>query len=131
VIVHDAARPAVPYFDIESGMEAAEKNAVVGLVSSVRGTLVELDEGGQAIGYQRPDRFALLVTPQFFSRAKFDEMAKAKRETHASEVTLIKASPLNVRVGGVGDNGLVKAMINLLPKPKVKPPSSPFEEAQW
>ena len=26
---------------------------------------------------------------------------------------------------------LVKAMINLLPKPKVKPPSSPFEEAQW
>jgi len=26
---------------------------------------------------------------------------------------------------------MVKTMLNMLPKPKIKPPSSPFEEAQW
>ena len=35
-------------------------------------------------------------------------MAKAKKELHASEVTLLKGSPLNVRVGGAGDAALVK-----------------------
>jgi hypothetical protein len=34
-------------------------------------------------------------------------------------------------VSGGGDAGLVKQMISMLPKPKVKAPSSPFEEAQW
>ena len=34
--------------------------------------------------------------------------------------------PVNVRVGGSGDVSLVKAMLNMLPKPKVKAPSSPF-----
>jgi 2-C-methyl-D-erythritol 4-phosphate cytidylyltransferase/2-C-methyl-D-erythritol 2,4-cyclodiphosphate synthase len=130
VIVHDGARPAVPYYDIENGMEAAEKNAVVGLVASPRAALVELDEGGQPVGYRRADSVAMLLTPLFYARQKFVDMAKTKQETHASELTLVKGSPLNIRVSG-GDAGLLKAMLNMLPKPKVKPPSSPFEEAQW
>jgi hypothetical protein len=44
---------------------------------------------------------------------------------------LEKGSPLNVRVGGGGDAGLVKQMISMLPKRKVAAPTSPFEEAQW
>jgi hypothetical protein len=72
-----------------------------------------------------------LLTPQSFSVAAFKEMATSKKEPHASKFTLLKGSPLNVRVGGPGDERLVKTMLGMLPKPKVKGPMNPFEEAQW
>ena len=43
----------------------------------------------------------------------------------------MKGSPLNIRVGSSADERVAKAMLNMLPKPKVKAPSNPFEEAQW
>src|SRR5205823_7179586 len=45
VIVHDAARPAVAYSDIDAVMEAAAKHAVVALTAPLRSSLLELDEG--------------------------------------------------------------------------------------
>jgi 2-C-methyl-D-erythritol 4-phosphate cytidylyltransferase len=131
VIVHDAARPAVAYTDIEALMESAGKNPIVSLVTPMRSTLVEVDEGGNALAYRQCGQFMNLVTPQSFRKDKFIEISKNKAEPHASEVTLLKGSPLNVRLGGGGDASLVRAMINMLPKPKMKPASSPFEEAQW
>jgi len=131
VIVHDAARPAVPYSDIEALMVAAEKNAAVALAAPLRSTLVELDEGGTPMAYHLPSSFMQLLTPQAFSKQKFLEMAKSKTEVHPSQLVLVKGSPLNVRIGGAGDGGFVKAMIGMLPKPKMKALSSPFEEAQW
>jgi hypothetical protein len=59
------------------------------------------------------------------------EIARSKSEPHASVYTTIKGSGLNVRVGGAHDASLVNAMLKLLPKPKIKGPTSPFEEAQW
>ena len=91
----------------------------------------ELDEGGNAMAYHAPSRFAHLVTPQAFSRAKFTAMAESGQEVHASEMTLLKGSPLNQRLAHAGEASFIKAMINMLPKPKIKAPSSPFEEAQW
>jgi 2-C-methyl-D-erythritol 4-phosphate cytidylyltransferase len=131
VIVHDAARCAVAYSDIDAILEAAEKHPAVALATPLRTTLAEVDEGGNAVAWRAPKEFMHLLTPQAFTRAKFDEIAQAKREPHAAEVTLLKGSPLNIRVGGAGDAGLVGAMLKMLPKPKLKPPSSPFEEAQW
>jgi 2-C-methyl-D-erythritol 4-phosphate cytidylyltransferase len=131
VLIHDAARPAVVYSDIEAILEAAEKHPAVALAAPVRTTLVELDEGGGAVAYHTPNRFMQLLTPQVFTKQKFMEITAAKREPHAAEVTLLKGSPLNLRVGHAGDAGLVGAMLKLLPKPKIKPPTSPFEEAQW
>jgi 2-C-methyl-D-erythritol 4-phosphate cytidylyltransferase len=131
VIIHDAARPAVAYADIDAILEAAEKSPAVALATPARTTLAEVDEGGNPVAYHPPHRFMHLLTPQAFSREKFMELVKAKREAHAAEVTLLKGSPLNLRVGGAGDAGLVGAMLKMLPKAKVKPPSSPFEEAQW
>ncbi|HEY1628457.1 MAG TPA: 2-C-methyl-D-erythritol 4-phosphate cytidylyltransferase [Tepidisphaeraceae bacterium] len=130
VIVHDAARPAVAYSDIDALMSEAEKHPIVMLASAGRSSLVEVDEGGNPVAFHPPTRFMNLATPQVFKREKFIELAKNKTEPHASEVTLLKGSPLNVRIGG-GDVSLVRAMINLLPKPKIKGPTSPFEEAQW
>lgn len=131
VIVHDAARPATAYSDIDAVMEAGGKHAAVALTAPVRTNLIEVDDGGNAVAYHLSTRFVHLLAPLAFSRAKFMEMAKSKSEPHASELHLVKGSPLNVRVGGSGDAGLVKQMIAMLPKPKVKAPSSPFEEAQW
>lgn len=131
VLLHDAARPAVPYTDIEAVMDAAVKHDAVALSSPVRGPLVEVDEGGSALAWHLPGRFLNLLTPQGYSRETFLEMARSGREVHPSRVTLVKGSALNIRVGGSGDASLARTMLGMLPKPKVKPPSSPFEEAQW
>ena len=131
VIVHDAARPCVPYSDIDALMEAAEAADAVALSAPVKAGLIELDEGGNAVAAHLPGRFAQLLTPQAYGRATFLEMAKAKQEVHPSQLKLVPGSALNVRVGTGGDAGLAKAMLNMLPKPKLKAPSSPFEEAQW
>ncbi|WP_428939724.1 IspD/TarI family cytidylyltransferase [Fontivita pretiosa] len=131
VIVHDAARPAVAYTDIDQLMEEAPKHPIIAIATPSRSTLVEVDEGGNALAYHLPARFMNLCTPQVFAKARFLELARTKAEPHASEVKLLKGSPLNIRIGGAGDVSLAKAMLSLLPKPKIRPPSSPFEEAQW
>jgi 2-C-methyl-D-erythritol 4-phosphate cytidylyltransferase len=131
VIVHDAARPAVAYSDIDCIMEMAEKHAVIALTAPLRASLVELDEGHNPVAVHVSNRYVQLLTPQVFSRQKFLDMAKSRHEPHASEMHLEKGSPLNVRLGGSGDATLVNQMIRMLPKPKLKAPSSPFEEAQW
>ncbi len=131
VIVHDGARPAVPYSDIDALMSEAEAHDVVGISTPVKSVLIELDEGGGPMAYHLPSHYVHLVTPQAFSRAKFGGMAETEKEMHASEVRLLKGSPLNHRISHAGEAGFVKAMINMLPKPKIKAPLSPFEEAQW
>ena len=131
VIVHDAARPAVAYSDIDALMEAAEKHPTVALAAPCRSTLVELDEGGNAMAFHPAAQFMQLLTPQVFSIARFKEIVASKQEPHASTYTLIPGSPLNVRVGSAADAGLVRSLIGMLPKPKAKPLNNPFEEAQW
>jgi 2-C-methyl-D-erythritol 4-phosphate cytidylyltransferase len=131
VIVHDAARPAVPSVDIDALLEAAEKHPAVALTAPLRTNLVEVDEGGNPLAYHLSTRFVQMLSPAVYARQKFLDLAKSKAEPHASEFHLVKGSPLNIRVGGGGDAGFVKQMIHMLPKPKIKPPSSPFEEAQW
>jgi hypothetical protein len=130
VLVHDAARPAVPYFDIDTLIAAAEgKAAATALSISPRGSLAELDEGGTAVGFATPGRFVEIVPPVLLTRQKFIEVV-GKKEIHAADLTLTKGSPLNVRVGSA-EAAYVKAMLSMLPRPKAKPASSPFEEAQW
>jgi 2-C-methyl-D-erythritol 4-phosphate cytidylyltransferase len=135
VVVHDGARPAVPAADVDAVFAAAEKHEAVALASSLRNGLVEVDEGGNPLAMHRPAAFMNLLTPQVYSRAKFLELAggpgAAAKEIHPSQLTLVKGSGLNLRVGGAGDAGLIKTMLAMLPKAKVKPLSSPFEEAQW
>lgn len=131
VIVHDAARPAVPFSDIEALLEAAEKSDAVALVAPLRSELIQVDEGGNALQHWRADDFVQLLTPQVYSKQQFATMPQNRGELPLSHAKLLKGSPLNVRIRGSGDASLVKCMMGLLPKPKLKPPSSPFEEAQW
>jgi len=131
VILHDAARPAVAYSDIDALMEEVEKHPAVTLATPCRTMLAELDEGGSPMAFHPPGRFMQLLMPQAFTKEIFSQWTASKSELHASQFALLRGSPFNVRVGGAGDAGLVKTMIGMLPKPKLKPPSSPFEEAQW
>jgi len=129
VIVHDAARPAVPYSDIDEILSAAEKHPAVALVAPLRNALVEVDAGGNAMAYRSAGEFMQILTPQVFSKEKFASIAKNKSDVHASELTLLKGSPLNMRVSA-GEASIVNAFIKMLPKAKSKA-LSPFEEAQW
>jgi len=130
ILVHDAARPVTPFGDIDAVLEAAEQHPAVALVAAVRSSLLELDEGGGAVALHPAASFAQLLTPQVYSRQRLTELA-AGREVHASELKLVKGSGLNIRLTGAGDAGLAKAILNLMPKPKAKALSNPFEEAQW
>ena len=131
VIVHDAARPAVSPPDLEKLLVAAEKHPAVALVSPVRGTTVTLDEAGQ-LSDARPGRsLRHLLYPQAYTRAIFDEWLAKGYDAILSRVEPRESSPLNVRVNGAADAGMLKAMLALLPKPAAKASSNPFEEAQW
>jgi 2-C-methyl-D-erythritol 4-phosphate cytidylyltransferase len=131
VLLHDAARPAVAFGDMDAIMTHAEKHPIVALAASVRGGLVELDDSGKPLAFHAGQRFLQLVTPWAFRKDKFLEMAANKREPAASEVWLLRSSPLNMRVGYATDAALAKIMINMLPKPKIRAADNPFEEAQW
>lgn len=131
VIVHDAARPVVAYSDIDALLEAAEKEDAVVLTAPVRSELIQVDDAGHPLHHWRADDFVQLLTPQAFSTKRFSEMVQRGESGSPVHAHLLKGSPLNIRIRGSGDASLAKMMMGLLPKPKVKPPSSPFEEANW
>lgn len=131
VILHDAARPAVPQMDIDALMAEAEKHPVVILTSGLRGGLVETEESGKPISFRPPQRFQQVLMPWVLRKDKFLEMAKTRKDPAAGEAWLLRGSALNIRVSAAGDAGFVKTMISMLPKPKIKGPDNPFEEAQW
>ena len=130
VILHDAARPAVAYSDIDALLREAEQHDAVALTAPIRNAIVELDEGGNPIGFASADRYAQMLMPWAFSKEKFLALAKSG-ELHASQYTLLKGNPINVRVNGPGDASLAKTMIHLLPRPKMKAALNPFGEAEW
>ncbi len=130
VVVHDAARCAVPYSDLDALLASAAHAQACCITAPLRAPLLEVDEGA-ATALHPHSRFVQMLLPMCFSRARFEQLVKDKKEPHASEFVLVKGSALNIRVGGGHDAGLAKAMLSLLPKPKMKAPSTPFEEAQW
>lgn len=132
VLVHDAARPCVPYTDIDALIaSAAGKSPITALSQPLRGTLLELDEGDNPVGILPSSHYLNLVMPMLLTRQKLLELAGAKREPHASELNLLSGSALNVRIGSAADGAFAKAMLSMMPKPKSKAATSPFEEAQW
>jgi 2-C-methyl-D-erythritol 4-phosphate cytidylyltransferase len=131
VVVHDAARVAVPAGDIDEILAEAEKSPAAALSAPVRSILAEVDEGGAVVGTRAPQEFVQLLTPQVYRRDKFAEMARSRSELHPSQLALVRGSGLNVRISSSADATLVKAMVNLLPRPKLKANMNPFEEAQW
>ena len=127
VIIHDGARPAVPYTDLDALLAFAGKKDAVALAAQVPAPVVKAPKlPGAGWSFDQP--VASLLTPMLFSLSGFENVVREGKLP--SPIELIEGSPLNLRLG-TSEPSLVKAMIGLLPKPKVKAPSSPFEEAQW
>lgn len=130
VLIHDAARPVTAVSDIDAIIEAADKNPAVMLATPLKTGLIELDEGGGPVATHTPSSYMQILSPQALNRSRLTALVAGK-EIHPSEWTIVRGSPLNVRVTSGADASLAGAMLKLLPKPKIKAPSNPFEEAQW
>jgi 2-C-methyl-D-erythritol 4-phosphate cytidylyltransferase len=130
LVVHDASRPLVPYSDLEALLADAEKHPAVILATPVRSAMLEVDEGNHPVAQHGPGGYFHLLSPMAINRSRLAELTSG-REIHPSEWTIVRASALNIRLSGAGDASMAKAMLNLMPKPKIKALSNPFEEAQW
>jgi 2-C-methyl-D-erythritol 4-phosphate cytidylyltransferase len=82
VIVHDAARPIVPFNDIDAILHAAEEDLknpkgpakpfkTVALATAVRNPLVSVDEGGDPLAFHLPSEFMQIVTPWVYAKEVF------------------------------------------------------------
>lgn len=130
VVVHDAARCAVAYNDIDALLTAAEKSSAVALATALKASLVELDESGAPVGARSSNEFMQLLTPRVYTREKFLQVVQSKQDIHASAWTLLKGNALNVRATAA-EAGLINSLLKHLPKPKIKAANNPFDEAQW
>lgn len=131
VLLHDAARPLVPFSDIDALIAEAPGSPIVALTSPLRTNLAEVDKAGKPTAFRTSDQFVQILSPWSFARDAFVAMTQNKQEPAPAQVSLLKGSPLNIRIGSSADVGLAKATMSLLPKPKVRAPDNPFEEAQW
>jgi len=131
VIIHDAARPAVSYTDLDQLIAEAEKHPIAVMTTPLRGGIVEIEDSGKPLAVRSGQKFQNIVTPWAMRKDKFVEMIQSKREPVAADIWLVRSSSLNIRVVSAADATLAKAMIAMLPKPKVRAPDNPFEEAQW
>lgn len=131
VVLHDAARVAVSPLDLEKLFDASAKHDAVALVTPIQGTVVTLDESGTLTDPKSGKSLRNLVWPQVFSKKVFDEIVTKGFDSVLSRIVPIDSSPLNQRINAGNEAGLIKSAINLLPKPKAKASSNPFDEAQW
>lgn len=127
VLVHDGARPLVPYTDLDAILGMKGKKEVVALGQRVLGPVFKASKL-PGTGWSFDQSVVSLLTPILFTRPSLDQAITEGR--FPSPIEFIEGSALNVRVGTV-DASFAKAMLGLLPKPKVKAPTNPFEEAQW
>jgi 2-C-methyl-D-erythritol 4-phosphate cytidylyltransferase len=123
VLVHDAARPAVPRRDVEALVAACRRDAVGGLLAvPVADTVKEADEAGRSGRTLPRDRLWRALTPQMFRLGRLTAAITACRaagieptdEAAAMEHAgfrpkLVEGSALNVKVTRPGDLPLAEA----------------------
>jgi 2-C-methyl-D-erythritol 4-phosphate cytidylyltransferase len=125
VLVHDAARPAVPRRDVESLIAACRRDAVGGLLATpVADTVKQAGENGRSLGSLPRERLWRAMTPQMFRLGMLrDALARALADgfdatDEASAVErlgmrprLVEGSPLNIKVTQPADLALAEAAI--------------------
>jgi 2-C-methyl-D-erythritol 4-phosphate cytidylyltransferase len=125
VLVHDAARPAVPRRDVEALVAGCRRDAVGGLLAlPLADTVKEAGEDGRSARTLPRERLWRAVTPQMF---RIGRLAAAIREALAAGVEptdeaaaieraglrprLVEGSPLNVKVTRPGDLAIAAAAL--------------------
>jgi len=131
VIVHDAARPAVSFVDLEKMLELVEQHDAIALATRIDGRVATLDETGRIESLAGSGSVRRLVFPMVFTKKMFDELVAKGFDSILSRLFLLESSTFNVRANNASDAGVLKSMLALLPKPKPKASTNPFDEAQW
>jgi 2-C-methyl-D-erythritol 4-phosphate cytidylyltransferase len=130
VIVHDGARPAVAPPELDALLELAHKHDAIAMVTPLNAPVLEIEAG--IISSMKPHKsLRSLVTPMVFTKKALEEFAHKGVDSLLSRITPFESTALNVRVNAGNESGMLKSLIALLPKPKMKGPSNPFEEASW
>ncbi len=139
ICVHDAARPCLADAWIDQIFAAAEKTGAAIFAIPVVGTLKRAGADGKI--QETVDRAGLweAQTPQVFRRELLLE-ADAKREGFAATdeaqlverighaVSIVRGSPINLKITSKEDQRLAEQALRALPKPKLQGPLHPFAD---
>ena len=132
ICVHDAARPCLADIWIDSIFQAAEKSGAAIFALPVAGTLKRV--GPDHVIEETVDRTRLweAQTPQVFRRELLldayakrdgfqatDEAQLVERIGH--EVTVVRGSPINMKITSKEDQRLAEQALRAIPKPKLGP----------
>jgi len=143
VSVHDAARPCLADAWISTLFEAAEKSGAAILGIPVSSTLKRVGTDSKIEATVPRERLWEAQTPQVFRRELLLE-AYAKRgdlvatddaqlvEALGHPVTIVRGSPINLKIATQEDLRLASHALKALPKPKLSGPAHPFaDDDMW
>lgn len=139
IAVHDAARPCVAAEWIDAVFAAAIRTGAAILASPVTGTLKRV--GGDQAVTETVARDSLweAQTPQVFRRQLlFDAYARGHGqpatddaqlvERLGQKVTIVRSSPMNIKITTKEDLRIASALMKVLPRPKLAGPAHPFAD---
>jgi 2-C-methyl-D-erythritol 4-phosphate cytidylyltransferase len=145
VAVHDAVRPCLTKDDIDKIFTAAEKSGAAVFGTRIHDTLKRAAEDGSVAETVSRERLWAVQTPQIFRRdillKAYANRARAGKnitddaqlvEATGTKVTLVEGPVYNLKITTKQDILLAKAILEAMPKPKVKGPIHPFaEDKMW
>jgi 2-C-methyl-D-erythritol 4-phosphate cytidylyltransferase len=144
IAIHDSVRPCLTADKITEVFRAAEKNGAAILASEVTGTLKRVGKDNLIEQTVERNRLFEAQTPQVFKaqliREAYTKLPPSARnitddaqvaELAGHKVAVVLADATNLKITIQSDLKLAEAILNILPKPKAKGPTNPFEEAQW
>ncbi|MBI2825888.1 MAG: 2-C-methyl-D-erythritol 4-phosphate cytidylyltransferase [Planctomycetia bacterium] len=137
IAVHDAARPCLADEWITKVFEAAEKSGAAILALPVSGTLKRVKDGSKIEETVSREGLWEAQTPQVFRRAILLEAYGRRAGFNATDdaqlverlgkpVTVVRGSPINIKIGTKEDLRLAEHALKALPKPKFQGPAHPF-----
>ena len=143
VAIHDAARPCLATAWIDEVFAVGARTGAAILATPVVGTLKRV--GADGLISETVDRTGLweAQTPQVFSR---DILEKAFTIEHAhaptdeaqlveaigQRVTVVRGSPINLKITSREDLRLAEQALKALPQPKLSGPTHPFaDDEKW
>lgn len=143
VAIHDAARPCIAAAWIDAVFSAGARSGAAILAIPVVGTLKRVGADGTIT--ETVDRTGLweAQTPQVFSRRVLEEAyarlgdgqptdEAALVETVGQKVTVVRGSPVNLKITSREDLALAEQALKALPRPKLSGPSHPFaDDGLW
>lgn len=139
VCIHDAARPCLADSWLDEVIAVAAKSGAAILATEVTST-VKRSRDGKVIDETVPrDHLYLAQTPQVFDRSLLVKAFAARAATQPTDeaqlveklgqkVSLVKGSPLNIKITTKGDLALAAACLKALPTPRFDAPLHPFAD---